>query len=66
MVYVSYAGPDLDTWRLLAAFSSGAVEAHPTIEYHKKVEEVTSHIWRPPGCGGPACPVLNPALVICE
>ena len=29
------------------AFSSGAVEVYPTLEY------MTRHTWRPPGCRGP-------------
>ena len=47
------------------AFSSGAVEAHPTLEYHKikgdKTYVETPWLWRPlANC--PAYPVLNPAL----
>ena len=43
------------------SFSSGAVEAHPTLEYHK-IECYTTCVeapwlWRPPGCGGPWCGV---------
>ena len=32
-MFLYLAGPYLDMWRPLAALSSGAVEAHPTIEY---------------------------------
>ena len=48
-----------------AAFSSGTVEAHPTLEYQKikgdKTYVAVPWLWRPLG-NCPACPVLNPAL----
>ena len=49
-----------------AAFSSGAVEAHPTLDY-KKIKGDNTYVealwlWRPL-CICPACPVLNPALI---
>ena len=49
-----------------AVFSSGAVEAHLTLQYLKIKDDkiyVEAHwLWRPlDNC--PACPVLNPALL---
>ena len=51
-----------------AAFSSGAVEAHPTLEY-QNIKGDKTYV-EAPGCGGPlgncpTCPVLPPAQCFC-